>query len=64
MKTISKNAEKLTAMRNIWYVIAVVLIVGWAIGLFGFHLGPIIHVLLVTAVIVIILRTFGEKKAI
>ncbi len=33
------------------YVVAVVLLVAWAIGFVGFHVGGIIHVLLVIAII-------------
>jgi len=43
-------------MGNILYVIAVILIIGWAIGFFGYHAGGIIHVLLVIAVIVLLLK--------
>jgi len=43
-------------MGNILYVIAVILIIGWAIGFFGYHAGGIIHVLLVIAVFVLLLK--------
>lgn len=43
-------------MGNILYLIAVVLIIAWLIGLVGFHLGGIIHILLVLAVIAILLK--------
>ncbi|HEV8082668.1 MAG TPA: lmo0937 family membrane protein [Chitinophagaceae bacterium] len=44
-------------MGNILYIIAVVLIVIWAISfLGGFFTGGIIHILLVIAVIMIILK--------
>jgi len=43
-------------MGNLLYVVAVVLIILWALGL-GFHFGGnLIHVLLVIAVIAILLR--------
>ena len=43
-------------MGNLLYVIAVVLIIIWALGL-GFHWGGnLIHILLVIAVIAILLR--------
>ncbi|HZL08557.1 MAG TPA: lmo0937 family membrane protein [Prolixibacteraceae bacterium] len=38
------------------YLIAIILIIGWAIGFFAFQVGGIIHVLLVIAIIAIILR--------
>lgn len=43
-------------MGNLLYLIAVVLILFWAIGFFGYHAGGIIHVLLVIAVIAILLK--------
>ncbi len=43
-------------MGNILYIIAVILIIAWLLGLFAFHVGGIIHVLLVIAVIAIILQ--------
>jgi hypothetical protein len=49
-------------MRNLLYVVAVVLVIGWAIGFFVYSVGAIIHVLLVIAVISIILTIIrGEK---
>jgi hypothetical protein len=38
------------------YVIAVILLIGWALGFFVFSAGSIIHVLLVIAIIAILLR--------
>ncbi len=43
-------------MGNILYVIAVILIIGWLLGFLAFHAGGIIHILLVIAIIVIIVR--------
>ena len=42
-------------MRSLLYIIAVVLVISWAIGFLGYHAGGIIHVLLVIALISIIL---------
>jgi len=42
-------------MGNLLYLIAVVLIIFWAIGFLGYHAGGIIHLLLVIAVIAILL---------
>lgn len=49
-------------MRNILYIIAVLLVIGWIVGFFGFHLGGIIHILLVIAVIMILLRIIKEAS--
>jgi hypothetical protein len=43
-------------MGNILYVVAVVLIIAWAIGFLGYHAGGIIHILLVIALIAILLK--------
>lgn len=43
-------------MGGILYIIAVILIICWAIGYFGYHAGGIIHVLLVIALIAFLLR--------
>jgi Family of unknown function (DUF5670) len=49
-------------MNNLLYIIAVVLIILWAVGFLGFHMGGIIHLLLVIAVVAILLRIIkGEK---
>lgn len=47
---------KIINMGNILYIIAVILIIGWAIGFLGFHAGGIIHILLVIAIIAVLLR--------
>jgi len=51
-------------MVNLLYVVAVVLLIAWAIGFVGFHAGGIIHVLLVIAIIAVILRVIQGKKVI
>ncbi|BAU55096.1 lmo0937 family membrane protein [Mucilaginibacter gotjawali] len=42
-------------MRSILYIIAVILIIGWAIGVFAYSAGGIIHALLVIAIISILI---------
>ena len=42
-------------MSSILYIIAVILVICWAIGFFAYSAGSIIHVLLVIAVIALIL---------
>ena len=51
-------------MGNLLYVVAVVLIIAWAIGFVGFHVGGIIHVLLVIAIIAILLRVISGRRVI
>ncbi len=43
-------------MGNLLYIIAVILIIAWAIGYLGFHAGGIIHLLLVIAVIAFVVK--------
>lgn len=42
-------------MRSILYIIAVILVIGWAIGTFAYAAGGLIHVLLVIAIISVVL---------
>ena len=49
-------------MGNLLYLIAVILIIGWAIGFIGYSMGGAIHILLVIAVIAIILRVIQGRK--
>ena len=37
-------------------ILIVLLFLGWALGFFAFHLGAFIHIILVAAVIVLLLR--------
>ena len=49
-------------MSNLLYVVAVVLIIGWLIGVFALNAGGIVHVLLVVAAIAIILRVIQGRR--
>lgn len=49
-------------MGNLLYLIAVILVIGWAVGFFAFHVGGIIHILLVIALIAVILRIINGQK--
>ena len=49
-------------MRSILYIIAVLLVIGWAIGFIGYQAGGIIHILLVIAVIVVILNIIQGRR--
>ncbi|MDB5210966.1 MAG: hypothetical protein JWQ30_1793 [Sediminibacterium sp.] len=42
-------------MRSILYVFAVILIIGWLIGVFAYSVGGIIHILLILAIISLLL---------
>ena len=49
-------------MSNILYIIAVVLIIMWALGFFMYSAGSIIHILLVIAIIAILVRVIRGDK--
>ena len=51
-------------MRNLISIIAVVLLILWAIGYFGFGqaVGQFIHILLVLAIIAILYRLITGRK--
>jgi hypothetical protein len=42
--------------------ILVILFIAWALGLFAFHAGSLIHVLLVIALIVLIIRLLQGRR--
>jgi hypothetical protein len=49
-------------MGNLLYIIAVILIIAWAIGFIGYSAGGLIHILLVIAIIAIILRLIQGRS--
>ena len=59
---IQKLKQKI--MGNLLYVVAVILIVAWAVGYFGYATGGLIHILLVIAIIAILLRVIRGGKII
>lgn len=49
-------------MGNLLYIIAVILLIAWAIGFVGYNAGGIIHILLVIAIIAVILRVIQGRR--
>lgn len=49
-------------MSSLLYIIAVILIIFWAIGFFAYSVGAIIHLLLILALISILLRVIQGRK--
>ncbi len=49
-------------MGNLLYIIAVILVIAWAIGFVGYSAGGLIHVLLAIAVIAIIFRLIQGRR--
>jgi len=47
-------------MANQLYVIAAILILIWAIGFFNYHLGGMLHVLLVISIIAFLIRVIDR----
>ena len=50
-------------LTSILWAIVVVLVVLWLIGLLAFHIGGVIHLLLVIAVIVLLYNLFVGRRA-
>ncbi len=42
-------------MRSILYLIAVILIIGWLLGVFVYSAGGLIHILIIIAVVALLL---------
>jgi hypothetical protein len=55
----------LKVMGNLLYIIAVILVIIWAVSFFGgFFTGGIIHVLLVIAIVAVLLRVISGRSAV
>jgi hypothetical protein len=49
-------------MNNLLYILAVILIIAWAVGFFAYSAGSLIHILLVIAVVAILLRVIRGNE--
>jgi hypothetical protein len=49
-------------MGNLLYIIAVLLVIGWLIGFVGYGTGGIIHILLVIAIVMVLLRVIQGRR--
>jgi len=49
-------------MGNLLYVVAVILVIAWAVGYLGLHAGGLIHILLVIAVIAVIVKLIQGRR--
>jgi hypothetical protein len=49
-------------MENILYLVAVILIIAWAIGYLGFGTGSLIHILLVIALVSVVLQLIRGSR--
>ena len=50
--------RKNNAMRDVIWLVVIVLLIGWAVGFFGFGeaVGKFIHILLILAIIAVVYR--------
>ena len=55
------NNFKNRKMGNLLYIIAVILLILWAIGYVGFQAGGIIHILIVIAIIAVLFRVIRGR---
>ncbi len=51
-------------MRSLLYIIAVILVIGWAIGVFAYSAGGLIHALLVIAIIAFLIGIIRSPSTI
>ena len=49
-------------MGNLLYLVAVILVIAWAVGFLGYHAGGLIHILLVIAIIAVILKVIRRAE--
>lgn len=49
-------------MNNLLYIVAVVLVILWAVGFFAYSAGAVIHILLVIALIAVLLKVIRGDK--
>jgi hypothetical protein len=51
-------------MRDLLWIIAVILIIGWLVGYFGFAeaVGSFIHILLVLAIVAILINIVSGRR--
>ena len=62
-RIILQSLVKYFVMGNLLYVIVVILIIGWLLGMFAFNVtGGLIHALLVIAVILIIIKLVSGRR--
>ena len=51
-------------MNNLLYIIAVILLIGWAVGFFAYSAGGIIHALLVLAIVAVLLNLIKGRRVV
>lgn len=49
-------------MRSLLYLIAVLMVIGWLIGVVGYSLGGLIHILIVIAIVSVLLDLIRGRR--
>ncbi|HVB02302.1 MAG TPA: lmo0937 family membrane protein [Chitinophagaceae bacterium] len=49
-------------MRTLLYIIAIILVIGWLVGVFVYSVGGLIHILLVLAIISLLLGLIRRSE--
>ncbi len=62
LEIVHYKLKKLSIMGNLLYIVAVILLIAWAIGFFAYSVGSVIHILLVIAIIAIIIRVIQGRR--
>ncbi|MDH4472981.1 MAG: lmo0937 family membrane protein [Fluviicola sp.] len=50
-------------MRNLLYILALLIVIGWAIGFIGYSAGGLIHVLLIIALVSLLLGIIQGRNS-
>ena len=50
-------------MSSLLYLIAIILLIGWAVGVFIYSVTGLIHILLVLALVAVIFRLIGGRES-
>lgn len=50
-------------MKDLLYLVAVIVIIAWAVGFLAFHTGPFIHTLLAVAAVIVLLRLLMGRES-
>lgn len=51
-------------MGSLLYLVAVILVIAWAVGFVGYGAGGLIHLLLVIAIIAILFRIISGRRVV
>jgi hypothetical protein len=49
-------------MSSLLYIIAVILVIGWILGMTVYSAGGLIHILLVIAIIAVLINVIGGRR--